>query len=202
MPLGSTYPGFIVEHHHELFSLWRAAIDAGHLVPPFHVTHVDAHADLGMGSGYKYLLTDLLHRPPQQRCFPKEGEAGLNEGNYLAYAVACQWIADICYVYCPGGGSDVNPYFKEGLDKSGENLRLPRLTPRLLDHICGGGKPALPETLLDPPVPIKEVKGAVFWADHEFDFICLARSPQYTPAEADRIFDAVRSRFIDESVPA
>lgn len=27
-------PGFVVEHHHELFSLWRAAIEAGQLVPP------------------------------------------------------------------------------------------------------------------------------------------------------------------------
>jgi hypothetical protein len=155
-----------------------------------------------MGSGYTYLLTDLLHRPPEQRCFPKEGEDGINEGNYLAYAVACRWVSDICYVYCPGGGSDVNPYLKEGLDKSGENLRLPCLTPGLLKNIQGGGKPMLPEALLEPPVPIKEVQGAVYRSDHKFDFICLARSPHYTPAEADRIFDAVRSRFIDESAPA
>src|SRR5690242_18621207 len=52
-------PGFVAENHAELFPLWRAAIAHGTLVPPFHVTHVDAHADLGLGDvGYVYLLTE------------------------------------------------------------------------------------------------------------------------------------------------
>lgn len=33
--------------------LWRAAVRAGQLQAPFHVTHVDAHADVGLGdAGY------------------------------------------------------------------------------------------------------------------------------------------------------
>jgi hypothetical protein len=50
-------PGFVVEDHGELFERWRDAIDAGTLQSPFHVTHVDAHADLGMGdAGFMHLL--------------------------------------------------------------------------------------------------------------------------------------------------
>src|ERR1017187_8280837 len=46
-------PGFVVENHDDLFDLWRNAVSGGAFESPFHVTHVDAHADLGMGdSGY------------------------------------------------------------------------------------------------------------------------------------------------------
>src|SRR4051812_25445661 len=70
--LSRPLPGFAVEHHGDLFFRWRDAIADGLLVPPFHVTHVDAHADLGMGDcGYVYLLTDLLREAPDARDAPK-----------------------------------------------------------------------------------------------------------------------------------
>src|SRR4051812_38877731 len=47
--LNSKLPGFVVEHHGELFARWRDAINAGILRPPFELIHVDAHADLGLG---------------------------------------------------------------------------------------------------------------------------------------------------------
>ena len=37
-------------------------------------------------------------------------------------------------------------------------------------------------------------------AAEPFDIVCLTRSPQYTPVEADAIFDAIRERFIDEAM--
>lgn len=42
--------GAAVRHHDEVFSLWRRLITEGTLVPPFHVTHVDAHGDSGKGT--------------------------------------------------------------------------------------------------------------------------------------------------------
>lgn len=47
--LAGPLPGFVTERHDELFWLWREAISDGLLVPPFDVTHLDAHADLGLG---------------------------------------------------------------------------------------------------------------------------------------------------------
>jgi len=32
-----------------------------------------------------------------------------------------------------------------------------------------------------------------------FDVVCLARSPAYTPAESDALFDEIRDLFIDEA---
>jgi hypothetical protein len=82
-------PGFAVKNHGELFFRWRDAIDEGLLVPPFHVTHVDAHADLGGGdAGYVYLLTELLLKPVEERRSPRVGDDGLGDGNYLAFAIA------------------------------------------------------------------------------------------------------------------
>jgi hypothetical protein len=90
-------PGFVVEHHGELFARWRDATDAGVLRAPFHVTHVDAHADLGLrDAGYMHLLSDLLFRTPEHRRDPGEH---LNDGNYLIFAAGCRWLAGLDYVY-------------------------------------------------------------------------------------------------------
>jgi hypothetical protein len=57
--LSERLPGFVVEHHGELFGRWRGAIEAGELELPFSVTHVGAHADLGLGDyGYIYLISN------------------------------------------------------------------------------------------------------------------------------------------------
>jgi hypothetical protein len=59
-----------------------------------------------------------------------------------------------------------------------------------------------------PPVsvtnPIKVAREiANVWCEYQasepFDIVCLTRSPEYTPADADPIFDAIVERFIDEA---
>ncbi len=92
-------PGFAVEHHGEPFFRWRDAIGRGLLRPLFYVTHVDTHADLGLGDcGYIYLLTELLNEPVEARRDVKVGDDGLGDGNYLAFAVANRWISQLAYV--------------------------------------------------------------------------------------------------------
>jgi hypothetical protein len=93
-------PGIVVERHAELFWLWDAAIRDDVLEPPLSVTHVDAHADLGLGdAGYVHLMSDLLFRPPESRRWPKMGDDGLGDGNWLSYAIACRWVGDLTYVF-------------------------------------------------------------------------------------------------------
>jgi hypothetical protein len=198
--LKGAIPGFAVEHHGEFFGQWRRSIETGDLVPPFHVTHVDAHADLGIGeTGHIYLLSELLAKPPEERWFPMEGEGGLTDGSFLAFAIGCRWISDLLYVYSPGGGSDVHPYLMEGKDLNAPNIRLPRVTSQELQRFHGGRKPTLPASQLEPPVPFSKVRCSDFQAEHAFDMICIARSPAYTPRDADLIFDDVRREFVDES---
>jgi UPF0489 domain len=201
-------PGVAVEHHGEVFGLWRDGLDGGMLQPPFHVTHVDAHADLGMGElGYMYLLSEHLALPPAERWYPRESKEGLAEamtdGSYLAFAVAARWIADLTYVYCPGGGSDIHPYLLENGDQlRGGTIQLPYLTReqlRWLNERPFARVPNLPvECLEEPGVPLTISKASEFCAPEPFDFIFLARSPAFTPSEADPIFNAIKERFIDE----
>lgn len=70
--------------------LASGAIEAGLLVPPLHVTHVDAHADLGMGDSGHVHLMELLQLPPDRRTRPRVADTGdwgdLQEGNYLLYS--------------------------------------------------------------------------------------------------------------------
>lgn len=61
-------PGFVVEHHNELFYMWGEAIQAGQIAAPFEVVHVDAHADLGLGdASYAYVMTQLAFEPIEHR---------------------------------------------------------------------------------------------------------------------------------------
>lgn len=203
-------PGFAVEHHGELFFRWRDAIDSGLLVPPFHVTHVDAHADLGSGdSGYMYLLTELLQEPLQERRDPEVGTGRLGDGNYLAFAIANQWIAGLDYVIggrpgnledevdYPWRPSDLLAYLFEAFDPDTRTIRLALLDRKNLCESLLTVDQLLP-LALEPPVPFSWELIHQLRAPAPFDFVCVARSPGFTPATADVLYDEIRARFIDE----
>lgn len=209
--LSGPLPGFAVEHHSDLFFRWRDAIDRGLLAAPFHVTHVDAHADLGTGDcGFDYLLTELLREPPQNRHSPRTGDEGLGDGNYLAFAIANRWIDNVTYViggryvdfmdypWLPG---DLLPPLFENFDLSSRTIRLPTLERRdLREHMAVTDR--LSPLALEPPVPFDWLLWHEYEATEPFDLICLARSPSYTPAPADAVYDEIRRRFIDENAMA
>lgn len=189
-------PGFAVERHGEVLRRWSALIDAGFLRAPFHVTHVDAHADLSMGEiGYKYLLTELVHMPVDER--PEAALQQTGDGDYLAFAIGCRWVHDLVYVYNEGGGSDVHPYLWEDFDRFGGSVRLAALTRSDIGTLLNGSRPAV--SYREPAVPIAATRWESFEAAEAFDLVSLARSPAFTPEEADPVFDAIRTAFIDEN---
>jgi hypothetical protein len=192
-------PGFVTENHGELFPVWRNAIEEGVLLPPFHVTHVDAHADLGLGgSSFEYLMTSLLFESIDDRRYPMLGDTGLNDGSHLAFAVACHWISAIEYVFCEGGGNDRPQFLMEGFDVDADHIQLTALSLAELQGLARGRYPNV--TSLEPLIPLRPVPYREFHAREPFDFICLTRSPPYTPVTADPIFDLIRERYVDEPV--
>lgn len=207
--LRGALPGRAVETHEQLFPIWRRAIKDGRLEPPFHVTHVDAHGDLGFGdASYVYLMTELLFAKPVDRQHPRTGERGLAESNYLAFAIACRWISDLVYVFCPGGGDDVFPYYRAGFDRRANAIQLAALSRNELERLKELSREQSKTELerfrdslagrLEPAVPLATLPWRAFRAMGRFDAIFLARSPSYAPAEADVIYDEIRGRFIDE----
>jgi hypothetical protein len=133
-----------------------------------------------------------MHLPVAQRSAPDAVDPALDFGNWLAFAVACQWISDLDYVFCPGGGSDMFPYYMTE-DGTGVQIRAATVE-QLRDAQRGEPMQGVP----DPVVPVRQIRAEEFRVDGAYDAIVLCRSPGYTPASADAIFDLIRHEFIDE----
>lgn len=196
-------PGFVVERHGELFACWRDAIVAGDLMPPLSVTHVDAHADLGMGdAGYVHLMSELLFRSVADRRFPEMGDSGMDDGNWVSFAIACRWVGELTYVYnrAQPEPEDIFAYVMEGFDPRAPNVQLAAIDKRHIDELSMAldDKTQLVQRL-EPKVPFRAVSFLDFDADDAFDVICLTRSAAFTPAESDVLFEQIRDLFIDET---
>ncbi len=171
-------PGRVFETHDGALCYWKELMAAGRLQPPFHVTHVDAHSDLGVGyPGPWYVLYNVLALPPKRRLeldrFYQERK--LDEANYLLFSLAARIVGSLENVRRPFSRNDVPPQL---LTLDGAHLRLPQSFPDLFERING------PE----PLIPYKEYKeDGSFQAAAPYDYMSLAISPRYAPQEADAL---------------
>lgn len=210
-------PGFVVEHHNELFYRWGEAMQAGRMTAPLEVVHVDAHADLGLGdASYAYVMGELAYEPIENRYEIMKarrpssrtemldlGNYALTDGNWLMFALACGWLSTLTYVTnsCAEASDgrrpgDLMSVLMQGFDMQADHLQVVgtrdkfwqygRIRPQAIDR-------------RDPPVPFTTNVWREYRALEPFDVVCLTRSPEYTPAEADPIFDAIVERFIDDA---
>jgi hypothetical protein len=189
----SKLPAMLVRTHDEVFDLWKEQIRTGQLHAPFDVIHIDAHADLGLGdNSFTYILGELLHAAPHERQEPRRGGLnGLDETNYLAFAIACRWLRTLTYVHHPE------------LPMTPTNNDLPRflfrdwdIETRIIELGCYLAKDlarpfdlaVLPQPLTtEPPVPILVIPAKQFKDDGAFAFGYVSISPRYTPEEAEAL---------------
>lgn len=196
-------PGFLTETHDQLFGSWRNAIAAGILKPPFHVTHVDGHADLGLGyQGHEYLMTNLLFQARAARAYPSPspGEQGLTQGTWLLYAIACRWLNDLTYVHLDNenGGAEAFTFILNTLKPGGDAIQLRAMTPEALSHWALSGYADDCEFAhIEPEVPYEVCLWSKWQAEQPYDFVCLTRSPQYAPLTADPLYELIAETFID-----
>jgi hypothetical protein len=190
-------PGVVVERHHEVFPIWRSLLNQGQLTRPFHVTHIDAHSDLGTGMNLTIynLMTSVLFRPVDERADVPSGIDYLHEGSYLLYAIASRWISDLVYVHNEAGGNDVSWMIQEGFGDEMSSIQLAAVTDEQFHSLLGGNRSV---ERREPAVPFQGVAAEDYFAMEDFDFVCLARSPSYTTTATDEVFDAIRDTFIDE----
>jgi hypothetical protein len=210
-------PGFVVEHHNELFYRWGEAIEAGQMATELEVVHVDAHGDLGMGdASYAYLVGELAFAPIADR-YPilkrrrprsrKEmldlSNDALTDGNWLMFALACGWLSSLTYVTTSdrqllddGRPGDLPLVLMKDFGRQADYLQVVATREEVLRW--SRSRPTV-IAARDPPVPFMTALRRDYQATEPFDIVCLTRSPQYTPIEADPIFDAIRERFIDEA---
>lgn len=216
--------GRIVTHHNEAFYYWRDLLESGSLMSPFEVVHVDAHADLGLGSrSWPEIFTKLLALPLVERHIVEKYKniPPPSLGDYLLYAIACRWIAKLEYIVHPTErGSDFLPYIIE------------YKSPRPIDYDgfsycqgCWEGNPVtscfiqLPHNAIDSPFDLNDprkqadyIKKAILepkvpffirkdyesikYRHGDFDIVVFAQSPNYTPVSADFILDII-SEYIE-----
>ncbi len=177
-------PGQVFMTHDEALGYWTALMARGELKAPFHVTHMDAHSDLGIGyPGPGYVLYNVLSLPPQRRLeldrFYREKK--LDEANYLLFALAARIIGSLDNVRRPFSREDVP---RQLLTSDGGHIRLPQSFPDLFEKVNG------PE----PWIPYREYKeDGSFCAAAPYDFVSLAVSPRYAPQEVDGLIPVFRS---------
>ncbi|MBQ3080268.1 MAG: UPF0489 family protein [Clostridia bacterium] len=175
-------PGRVFETHDGALFFWRDMMKQGALSAPFSVTHIDAHTDLGVAQrGYPFVKHNVLARSPENRCdidFYKEIRQ-LNEANYLSFALAFRWVGELINVRNPKSKADMP---KEMLSGDGRFLHLESAFPMLFEKKYG----------TEMYVPYFEYGDyRAFSAPEPFDFMSLAVSPRYSPAEADQLIDRI-----------
>lgn len=173
-------PGRVFDTHEGALFFWRDLMRAGLLTPPFHVTHVDAHTDLGVAQhGYPFVRHSVLSRPVASRADIDAylDMKQLNEANYLMFALAFRWVSALENLRIPASRPDMPAGV---LTPDGECLRLESAFPSLFEARYGA----------EPRIPYREYPdGRGYSAREPFDFLSVARSPRYAPRAADALLN-------------
>ncbi len=171
-------PGRVFETHDGALRYWAELMERGELKAPFHVTHVDAHSDLGIGyPGPGYVLYNVLSLPPSRRLDLERfyREKKLDEANYLLFALAARIVCSLENVRRPFSREDVPSQI---VTPDGGHIRLPQAFPDLFEKVNGS----------EPLIPYAEYKeDGSFCAAAPYDFVSVAVSPRYAPYEADAL---------------
>jgi len=190
-------PGYIVDDHHEVLIIWKNLIEKAQIIMPFSVYHVDAHSDLGLGdSSWVHILSDLLHKPLDQRHkYTFEENTKLGCGNYLAYAIANQWIKSLKFINNSSWRYDLHPFYttpNKNLPYGHHNLtiQLKKIEPELIKN--SNLSDFISEiSSSEPKVPFELIPVEEFNETEPFDFIFLSKSPPYTKPETDKLIPII-----------
>lgn len=181
-------PGMIFETHDRALYFWKMLMEKGMLTAPFHVTHADAHSDLGIGyPGPGFVLYNVLPKHPDLRADPEYylRQHKLDEANYLLFALAFRWISSLDNIRNPLSRPDIpQVLFPDDAD----HIRLSSLTASIFESVNG----------TEPSIPFRVFNDwTAYTSDGSFDFMSVAVSPRYSPAEADRLLPVI-ARYMTE----
>ena len=198
---GKKRPGRIFLKHDKAFFFWRDLISKNKLQFPFHIDHVDAHSDLCIGYGnpdwVPFMNQYMNQYYANRQNFPL---SGMNEGNYLCYAIAKKWISSLNFIFNDTdktyNGQDYSHLIMENFDTNGNKIQL-----RGFVNLIGSEtdcpvdmKRKIKNT--DPPVPFCRIPGSQFRSNIDYDFVNLSISPQYIDKKSIKHVK-VFARYID-----
>ena len=192
-------PGRIFTHHDEVFYFLRDLQSKNDNLLEFAIDHIDAHADLGQGdASFKYISTDVLFKPASERqnIDKFNGYEGLSAGNYLAFAIACRWIASLNYINRKDWSDDVFKFHFRDCNPSSGLIELKKYTDEVMKDMMGRGPVhevahRFPPLELEPPVPFRAIDISDFQSDGNYDYILLTQSPGFTPLASDSLIPLI-----------
>ncbi len=194
--------GRCVEPHVEVFDIWYEALESGRLRHPFHVVHVDAHEDLGYGDPcWKSIQEEILTQPLTCRT-PNAVRPLLHSGNYLLGAAALGWLASITFIPCRalqrGGAarlelaSVLDIHWQAGSPRAGA-LQLRSRSGYSAEDQANRASEAVWD-IVDPPIPVHVLTPREF-SPRTWTAVTVARSPAFSPSEADPLLELLRQRI-------
>ena len=202
------------------FMKWKKLIEAGDLIAPFKLVHVDAHSDLGIGNlSWAYLHSDFLSLEVSERPRARQGDDGINFASFLAFAFGCRWISETDFVINHAWHDDIPrallsqksyelteekaplgvlPYGDYKLEI--ELMQLPEWDPvtsvwNTMEERKPIGEPRVPFNI----VTLENL--GTRYANTSWDFVFLSHSPGYVPSYADHLLNLI-ARYIRTPVRA
>lgn len=177
--------GRIVKEHHEAFFFWREQIIQKKIEVPFDIIHIDAHSDIGVADwGWMYITSELLHKSIEERIYPDESLLyGINEANYLAFALACRWVNKLTFVIHPKWEIDLlNVYFKDFNYESGF-IQLKKFDKE--DLLKKGFDIEIKTSNFEPQIPVEFIQLSDYKSNEPFTLLTCSHSKNYTPKKSD-----------------
>lgn len=188
IPTGGKTPGAWFEDHDEVFNFALR-----HFTEPVHLIHVDAHSDIGgeMPMCWHYVFSEYLYFDSPGRRDPRRNNYGLNCGNFIIFLAACGLLEKVTFVPHVDWKTDYVDYYMKDFDLDSGHLQLKRCPSSELQK---NGTPVGPwnaKLELESPIPFNRIPRHEYLADSPPDMLLVTRSPQYTPACSDGLYDAL-----------
>ncbi|MHA1240090.1 MAG: UPF0489 family protein [Promethearchaeota archaeon] len=184
--------GRVVKNHHQAFFFWKELIQTNKIEIPFELVHIDAHSDIGVADwGWIYLTSELLHKPLEERMNPDNSLLfGINEANYLAFALACRWIKKLTFITHPNWENDlIEVYFKD-FDITSGFIQLKKYNKEEL--LEKGFEKELTVLGLEPEIPVEIIPLLEYKSSQPFTLLTLSHSKTFTPKSSDKLIKVAK----------
>jgi len=189
-------PTFYVEHHMEVFDIIKHLISIGYISVPVEILHSDAHADLGCGdTSPDYIDREILQLQIHDRDNPKRFDlnnkstwGGLDDGNFLLFAIACGWVSHLTYIHHPQRFNDIPmSIFPNDVPESGTiQLYCWPIQEMNADPYAYWKRPSM--GIPEPPVGFSRVLVDQFNNQQQISLAFVAKSPSYTISAVDNFY--------------
>jgi hypothetical protein len=188
--------GRIVKKHHEVFFFWRDLIQQKKVEVPFELVHIDAHSDIGIADwGWIYITSELLNKSIEERIHPDESLLyGINEANYLAFALACRWIKKLTFVLHPEWRNDLAEVYFKNFDSESGIIQLKKFEKEELLNKGFKANPILSD--LEPQIPVEFIELSDYKSNEKFTLMTCSHSKTYTPRKSDQLLKILRDYII------